>query len=289
MNSAPLSDAIIVAVAKLVDEAQSETREPSHADIEFQIIQAGLAQGQTVGKAKRVRATLSWALEHDPSPGEALVAKLISLVRARGGFRAGSPNYIGEEPIENATAVFRTEGYELSSDGELRLLMLERLAGADLTRALESYVLRARRGAGDAALVTGTGRDLLEAVAAHVLQSKYGTYPVQSNFPTLLGQVFVALGMATPEEPIKAEEPAHRPVERAMFELGCAINRLRNKDGTGHGRPWLPSVSDIQAELQSSSWGVLRTICFRSGKRMTSRTAAYMPLMRGSNVALDKE
>jgi len=255
MNSAPLSDAIILAVAKLVDDAQSETREPSHSDIEFQIVQVGLsaadpkAQGQNVGKAKRVRATLSWALEQDPSAGEVLVAKLISLVRARGGFRASSPNYVGEEPIQNATAVFQTEGYELSSDGELRVIMLERLSGADLTQALEAYVRRARRGASDAALVTGTGKDLLEAVAAHVLQFKYGTYPVQSNFPTLLGQAFVALGMATPAEPGNADEPAHRRVERAMFELGCAINRLRNKEGTGHGRPWLPSVSDSQGRV----------------------------------------
>ena len=132
MNSAPLSDAIILAVAKLVDDAQSETREPSHSDIEFQIVQVGLsaadpkAQGQNVGKAKRVRATLSWALEQDPSAGESLVAKLISLVRARGGFRASSPNYVGEEPIHNATAVFRTEGYEFSSDGELRVIKRRR-------------------------------------------------------------------------------------------------------------------------------------------------------------------
>jgi hypothetical protein len=24
-----------------------------------------------------------------------------------------------------------------------------------------------------------------------------------------------------------------------MYKLGCAINRLRNKEGTGHGRPFL--------------------------------------------------
>jgi len=35
-------------------------------------------------------------------------------------------------------------------------------------------VRRAKRGAADAALVTGTGKDLLEAVAAHVLQQRYG-------------------------------------------------------------------------------------------------------------------
>lgn len=33
-----------------------------------------------------------------------------------------------------------------------------------------------------------------------------------------------------------------------MYELGCAINHLRNKQGTGHGRPWLPSVTEPQVK-----------------------------------------
>jgi hypothetical protein len=67
-NKVPISDAIIVAVASIVDDAQTATREPSHSDIEFQMSRAGLGpgdpknQGQTVGKAKRVRAALYWGL-----------------------------------------------------------------------------------------------------------------------------------------------------------------------------------------------------------------------------------
>ena len=72
---APLNDAIIVAVAQLVDDAQIGRRDPSHTDLEFQIKRVGLtdgdpkSQGQNVGKAKRVRSTLSWALEHNPTAG----------------------------------------------------------------------------------------------------------------------------------------------------------------------------------------------------------------------------
>ena len=63
-NKAPVNDAIMVAVARLVDDSLSGTREPSHSDIEFQIDRAGLNpgdpknQGKPVGKAKRVRAVL---------------------------------------------------------------------------------------------------------------------------------------------------------------------------------------------------------------------------------------
>lgn len=141
---APLSDAIIVAVARLVDDAQCDTREPSHSDIEFQINRTGLsagdpkAQGQLVGKAKRVRGTLSWAFENDPQAGGAFVAYLISLVKGCGGFRGTSPNYVGSDVIKDAAEAFKTEGYELSSDGDLRPLLLENLSGAALTAALEA-------------------------------------------------------------------------------------------------------------------------------------------------------
>src|SRR5881394_1398212 len=118
-------------MARLVDDAQSDTREPSHSDLDFQIARVKLqvadpkAQGQLVGKAKRVRAILSWALENNQRAGEALVESLLSFLRSCGGFRPTSPNYIGPDPIANAIAAFRVEGFALTEDGELRPQLLE--------------------------------------------------------------------------------------------------------------------------------------------------------------------
>jgi hypothetical protein len=263
MKQAPLSDDIVVVVSKLVDDAQSETREPSHSDIEFQINRADLKagdpkqNGQVAGKAKRVRATLNWALDHNPLAGGILVASLISAIRGCGGFREESPNYVGRDAIANAAGAFKTEGFELASDGELRPLVLDQLAGAELTDALLSYVRRARRGASDAALVTGTGKDLLEATAAHVIKEKCGAYPQHENFPTLLGQAFVTLGLATPAEIALPNESTQKDVDRGLYQLGCAINRLRNKEGTGHGRPWLPSVTETEARIAVETMGLI--------------------------------
>ena len=164
---APLTDSVIFAVARLVDDAQSETREPSHSDLEFQINRVRLtagdpkAQGQLVGKAKRIRGTLSWALENNPSSGEALIESLLSFLRACGGFRPDSQNYVGAEAVSNAIAAFRMEGFALTNDGELQPQVLENLSGAALSTALESYIRRAKRGAEDAALLAGTSKDLL--------------------------------------------------------------------------------------------------------------------------------
>lgn len=260
---APLTDSVIIAVARLVDDAQTETREPSHSDIEFQISRAHVtqadpkAQGQLVGKAKRVRGTLNWALDNNPAAGEMLVESLISLVRGCGGFRPASPNYVGSEAIENAIAAFRTEGFVLTRDGELQPPVLESLSGAALSDALEAYVRRAKRGADDAALLTGTGKDLLEATAAHILVERCGSYPHTANFQGLLGQAFVAMGLATPQHPVQQGEPPQCKVERAMFELACAVNTMRNKVGTGHGRPWLPSITDAEARAAIQFMGTI--------------------------------
>ena len=261
--SAPLNDAIVVAVAQLVDDAQADPREPSHSDLEFEINRAGLAagdpkaQGQTVGKAKRIRATLYWAVEHDLLAGGRFVHSLVASVQGCGGFRNSSPNYVGRDAIQNLIAAFDAEGWELSLDGQLRQKLLDNLSGVALTEALKAYIRRAKRGADDAALVTGTGKDLLEAVAAHILQQRYGSYPSTSNFPTLLGQAFVALGLATPQDPPQVGEPPRKRIERAMYELACGINQLRNKQGTGHGRPWLPTVTDAEAKMATETMGVI--------------------------------
>lgn len=262
-TAAPLSDAIIFALARLVDDAQSETREPSHSDLDFQINRAQLtagdpkAQGQLVGKAKRVRGTLSWALENSPANGQKLVVSLLTFLRSCGAFRQGSPNYSGAEPVANAVSVFRTEGFTLTPDGELRTQLLENLSGAALTEALLLYVKRAKQGFDDAALLAGTSKDLLEATAAHILVERNGSYPERANFEALLGMTFVALDLSTPQHPIEAGELPQRKVERGMFSLAVGINAMRNKLGTGHGRPGLPRITETEARAAVQFMGTI--------------------------------
>ena len=42
-----------------------------------------------------------------------------------------------------------------------------------------------------------------------------------------------------------------------MYEIACSINKLRNKEGTGHGRPWLPSVTQDEAKSAIEMMGVV--------------------------------
>ena len=267
----PVNDTVIYALARLVDDAQKERRDPSHSDIEFTINRFGLSdgdpnkEGQPVGKAKRVRALLTWAIENKPDMAERFaVGLIIATVKACGGFREGSPNYVGRDEIKNLTDALKTVGISLGKDGSLAPLTLESLSRKDLTEALELYVKRAKKGIEDAALVVGASKDLMEAVVVHVLQELWGSYPTTANFPTLLGQAFTALDMATPaNKEIKGEHP-RKNLERKMYELACAINRLRNKQGTDHGRPWLPNLTKEEARSAIEFIGIISELVLLS-------------------------
>jgi hypothetical protein len=252
MARAPLSDTVIIALARLIDDSQETRREPSHSDLGFCFARVGLncadprAVGQTVGKSKRVRAVLSWALDNDIAAGERLVDLLVAEIRAYGGFREDSPNYVGRDSMVSAVQAFREEGFGLSTDGELQPLVLDNLSDQELTAALRAYTRRARKGVLDAALLAGTGKDLLEAVAKHVLDRAGVQYP-ETNLPGLLGRAFVELEMATPMHSPARGETSEKQYERVLYNLGCAVNTLRNREGTGHGRPFLPTLSQAEA------------------------------------------
>lgn len=261
-SSAPLTDAVIAALARLVDDSQSPSgsRQPTHSEIEEQFRRADLIQadpsqaGRPVGKAKRIRGVLHWAIENQIEKGEKLVYLLVALIRGVGGFREASINFAGTEAIQDLREALASEGFNLAETGELLPVVLESLAGEELTDALKAYVRRARRGVLDAALVTGTGKDLVEAVAAHVLVRQFGTYSEAANFPTLLGQAFVAAGLCAIRKP---DPTPQEQMDLALYDLACAVNRLRNRQGTGHGRPFLTTVTPAQSRAAVQSMGLV--------------------------------
>jgi hypothetical protein len=263
MDRIPVNDTIIYSLARLVDDAQKDRRDPSHSDIEFQLNKAGLIQadpnkdGAPVGKAKRLRFVLSWAIENDVSKAEKLAAGIIAAVKGCGGFRNTSPNFVGADAIADLSSALHPDGIILGEDGSLSPIALDTLSGRNLTQALRGYVNRAKKGIEDSALVVGTSKDLMEAVAAHVIQELWGSYPSTANFPSLLGQAFTALDMATPEQqPAQGEHQRYR-LERSLYETACSINNLRNKQGTGHGRPWVPDLRASEAKAAIEFIGVI--------------------------------
>lgn len=150
----------------------------------------------------------------------------------------------------------------LDDNGDLRPLVLDALQGAELDRALLAYVRRAQHGATDAALVTGTGKDLLEATARRVIHNHRASYQ-GVDFPGTLYNAFCAAGLAAPSQAAMdafgrelATEPRTR-LSECLYLLGCTVNKLRNDQGTGHGRPFPATVSDREAKAAVEAMGLI--------------------------------
>lgn len=256
-----LNDEVAVAVARFFDAGSG----PSHDELSRLFARHGLSRADplaagevNVGKMKRVRAVLLYAAEQDHRGGNALTRSLLDALRATGSFRQGSQTYAGDDLIGAAASAFNGQGYHLDETGHLRPRVLDNLDGADLTAALDSYVTRARTGAEDAALLVGTSKDLLEATARHVLVQTTGAYQSR-DFASTLYLAYDRLGLLQPPQAcVEALDPnPWLAIEQALWLLGIAVNRLRNAEGTGHGRPFPTSISGDQSRVAVESIGVV--------------------------------
>ncbi|MEZ5099396.1 MAG: abortive infection family protein [Thermoleophilia bacterium] len=283
MKIPTLTDAIVQAIADLFDA----DRRPAHSDLDRLFARAGLQAGDPrqnnpslmIGKRKRVLGVLTYALDNDRAAGARLVAQLLATIRGIGGFDPNSDDYVGAEVVRNARTAVRDQGYDLSDDGHLRPLSLEGLEGAELSDALGLYVRRARSGHQDAALVAGTGKDLLEAVARHVLVSERGSYDERMNFPMTLFHAFYVRDLATPPGDLlsaweqKLDSDPRRRLEQTLYLVGLAVNKLRNAQGTGHGRPFMPAVTEREAKLAIESMGLVAELLLENGSQPESGRA----------------
>lgn len=252
-NHGVLSDEVASALGPFFDRIG-----PSHDDIRVLIKRAGLqdldpersAEGP-IGKMKRVKGVLFAAVADRPREGEQLVRSLVDSIRANGGFRTGNENCPGEEAVTALRHAFRNVGGDLDPEGNLRPIHMEALDGRELTEALSAYVRRARQGGWDATLVAGVAKSLEEAAARHVLRERTGGYPTHANMATTLYSAFLSVGMAVPgQEAVAALDSDPRAaLQQAVCILAFAVNRFRNAEGEGHGRPEPGAATDAEAEV----------------------------------------
>jgi hypothetical protein len=226
---------------------------PSHDQLDQAIARTGLTggdpaeagrtrHGTPLGKTKRIRQVLVHATDHDPAAGLKLAQQVVALLRADGAFSPALESYAGQQKIGRLADAFARIGFTLDPNGALRPTVIDNLAGTQLTEALQTYVNRINLNPDDAPLQIGSGRELDEAAARHVLQERTGSYPIgghAGSFPVTLAGAFTAIGFAVPPQPQLDSDP-HRQVQQCLFLLGVAVNRLRNQAGSGHGRPGQP-------------------------------------------------
>ncbi|MDQ6933893.1 MAG: abortive infection family protein [Actinomycetota bacterium] len=228
---------------------------PTHDELDRAVTRAGLgaadpgpggrtSDGTPIGKTKRIRQLFVFATDHDAKAGLALGRHVVDLLRADGMFEPTIETYAGEPKITRLQDVFANLGFDLDTAGALRPKVLDNLEGTALTEALQTLVARMNANPDDAALQVGTGKELDEAAARHVLVEKVGDYQVgghAGSFPVTLANAFRVLDLEVPPDlSSHLSSDPHRQVQQCLFLLGLAINRLRNEAGSGHGRPDAP-------------------------------------------------
>jgi hypothetical protein len=275
-----ITDEIVAAVARFF----ADGRGPSHDELGRAFRRVGLdaadpavdaVPGEPIGKVKRVRQVLSHAIDHDTAAGDRLVKFLLGSIKASGAFRPDSESYAGLETIQAARDAFRVQGFDLDPEGNLRQLAVESLEGAEANAVLNAYVRRANLGSEDAAQVVGTGKDLLEAAARHALVETSGWYSTTADFPTTLHQAFDRLGLQPAHPLLKSlDTDPHKAFEQALYVLGNAVNRLRNAEGTGHGRPSAPTLEPDEARLSIRAMALVSEVLLLGVKKRRTRPDA---------------
>lgn len=240
----------LIELGAVIADFFEDGRGPSHDQLNQAFRRSGLdagdaapggrlPDGRPMGKAKRIRGVFAYATDHNSAGGLQLAKQVVALLRADGMFNAGLDSFAGADKIDRLRGSFDQLGFDLDDTGTLRPKVIDNLAGSELTEALRAYVNRINLNPEDAPLQIGTGKDLDEAAARHVLKERTGSYPAGgrgTSFPFTLAQAFTVLGYAVAPT-VSLDPDPHRAVQQCLFLLAIEANRLRNDAGTGHGHP----------------------------------------------------
>ena len=238
-----MNSEIASALARFFEEGKG----PSHDELDRVFLKSNLsrfdpapdAASRRVGKMKRVRGGLLDGSQADPAATLLFVKDLIAMLKARGCFIQGNDQYAGEPAIRAAQSAMRAVGWRLDASGDFYPESIAGLEGRDLSEALKQYVRRIQRASDDDALTIGSAKELLEAAARHVTVEATGSFDRRADFPTTLFRASTMAGTGVPTSRMidDLDTDAFRAVEQGLALTALAINRLRNLEGTGHGRP----------------------------------------------------
>jgi len=248
---------------------------PRHSTISSALTGAGYGDsyeydptGQGPNKEQRVLAAFRRA-RAEPGNGRRLVESLLSALRTEQLIgQVGSPRSADEARLREALG---RSGWYLDEDGLLRAF-----SGVDVDtggrEALEENLRRLRASTGDPALLIGTAKDLLEAVAKFALEETGMPVEAAMSFDQLWHIARERLGML-PERVDKTIPgfEAIREIHQSSWSIARNVNALRNLQGTGHGRTLPTGVTEDLALLVVREAGSVAEYMLRQLDRLRGR------------------
>ena len=224
---------------------------PSHTTITTVLTGSGYGDNyvynpnaQGTNKQQRVLTALRTA-QREPTRARTLVDELLSTLRVAG--------LIGEEAsgenVDRLKRALASSGWYLTEDG-----YLQPFGNVDLDTggrpALEEQVDRLRRSTSDPALLIGTAKELLESVSKFVLEELGIPVGNKMSYDQLWHLARERLGVLPQQvDPNLPGVEAIRAIHQSTWNIADQINKLRNLQGTGHGRTLPSGVSEDLAML----------------------------------------
>lgn len=252
---------------------------PSHASLTSAFAQAGYSDADpydartgTPNKEQRVHAVIAAAVRH-PVRARELVEAILTHLRVAGAFDPERGGY-DQDVVRSAQRALRRIGWQLDDDGCLSPLGVADVAtgGRD---ALDEQLNRLRRASDDPALLVGTAKDLLEAVAKFVLQELGMPYRQNADFNELWYHARDRLGIHPKD--VASSLPGAAAIQAVMqsaWTIAEAVNQLRNLQGTGHGRT-LPTgvTTEMALFVVREACGVAEYVLTTLDRTLGRRTA----------------
>lgn len=243
----PLSDDVIAALARFFHKGAG----PSHTEISRALTGTGYGDGYTYdpevpgpNKEERVLRGLTLA-KRQPARARDLVEAVLSTLRGAG---LVGGNAAGED-VDRLRRALGSAGWYLTDDGHV-----QPFGQVDLDTggraALDEQVDRLRRSTSDPALLIGTAKELLESVSKFVLEELGMPVDDKMDYNHLWHLARERLGVL-PQQ-VDANLPgaeAIRAIHQSTWSLADQVNKLRNLQGTGHGRTLPSGVSEDLAML----------------------------------------
>lgn len=228
---------------------------PSHSKIASVFATAGygdddpwVPETQKPNKEERVLAVLR-AARRRPERARQLVDALLVQLRVAGCFDSARTSVYDRDRVRTAQRAFRPLGWVLSDDG-----FLSPAGAIDLTtggrEALDEQVDRLRRATDDPGQLLGSAKDLLEAVAKFVMEEFGVTVAKSDSFDHSWHLARERLNLL-PAQVNQALPGANniRAILQSSWTIAEQVNKLRNLQGTGHGRTLPTGVSADMALL----------------------------------------
>lgn len=207
---------------------------------------------QQLNKVDRVRLTIQAAIKN-PTRARDLIEGLLSEYRAFGLFKTMEDMQNGKEGLERyrlAKEAFMRSGWELTESGEIFPAGVSSVVKTEGRPAINEQLDRLRRGSDDPALMIGTAKEMLESTAKYVCETFSVPYRVNMSFNELWHLARERLGIL-PKQVDQSQPGAEelREILQSSWSIARMTNKLRNDEGTGHGRTLTTAIGPSVAHF----------------------------------------